>query len=182
MNLLSNLLRPDWRAAAIGFAMALCFIVGRHYRPERVVTVEKVVTVDRVVTVEKVVQAASVQDKDDTKVKVRYIKVLEKRPDGTVTETTRRDTDTEHTSDDLIAIRLESSKATERIVYKDRESIKVVERDRPNWSVSLMPGYDMSLRKSLLGGSVERRIIGPVHAGAWGNTSGAAGLVVRLEF
>lgn len=177
-----SLLTRYWRYVAIVALLVLAYAFGRHSAPDKVVTVDRVVHVDKVVTVEKVVQAAEVQDKDATKQVVRYVRVREKRPDGTVIDTTKRDTDTEHTSEDLIAIRLEATKATERVVYKDRETIKVVETNRPNWSVSLMPGYDFQLRKSLLGGSVERRIIGPVHAGVWGNTSGSAGLVLRVDF
>jgi hypothetical protein len=33
----------------------------------------------------------------------------------------------------------------------------------------------------VVGASVERRIIGPIFVGLWGNTAGAAGVTVKLE-
>jgi hypothetical protein len=60
---------------------------------------------------------------------------------------------------------------------------------RPSWSVSLMPGVQFAGSKAVtvygpavLGASVDHRFIGPVFLGAWGSSSGAAGISIRGEF
>lgn len=169
-------------AGAIAVAMCLGFGAGRWAAPDKVVTVDKLVTVDRVVTVDKIRTEVQQVRVADVQHDVRYVRVREKRPDGTVTDTVTRDDKSHDHRDDLLHVDLSKTAATERVVYQDREKVKLVERARPNWSAAFQPGYDLSLRRTSLGGSVERRVLGPLFAGAWANTTGAAGLTVRMEF
>lgn len=78
-----------------------------------------------------------------------------------------------------------------REVAVDRiKEVTKIETRLPTWSVSLQGGYAANdplialpgLRRSVLGFSVERQILGPVNAGAWFNSTGAAGLSVGVRW
>lgn len=172
------------RGIIAGIALALLLLgyaCGRYVAPERVVTKDRVVTVDKVVTVEKIRTETQQVKVADVQRDIRYVRVKERRPDGTVTETTSRvDLTKEH--GDLIHVDLAQAEATkERLVYQDHEKVKLVERARPNWSVAVLPGIDLSLRPSVAA-VVDRRVAGPLSVGLWASSAKVAGLAVRLEF
>jgi hypothetical protein len=59
------------------------------------------------------------------------------------------------------------------------------ERERPNWKVSALVGFDLATRSPVYGGKIERRILGPLSLGVWGTTSGGlptVGISATLEF
>jgi hypothetical protein len=177
------------RAIIAGAALAallVAFLGGRYSRAPQVVTVDKVRT--QTVEVEKIhtVTVHDVAEAKDAAEKVRTVTVTRYRwmPGGiTEAETTTRaatDTDTHET------------KQAHATVTKDRAvdvrtttiELHTVTPVRPRWSVSLMPGVDLRGASSLpyhavVGASVERRIIGPLSLGAWGNTAGAVGISIR---
>jgi len=180
------------------------FAAGRYAAPDKVVTKDREVTVyvDRAVSsvdTDKILNAIkSISEQKD----VHTVKKTEKRPDGSVTTTvetedkTKTDTKTETQDKEHKA----EVQIVEKLVYKDHETIKTIERNRPQWSLSLMPGLDVAgvlghsqpynlfpsqnylLKHAIIGMSIERRILGPVSAGLWMNSAGMAGLTFRLEF
>lgn len=171
------------RLAVIVATCLLCgYGTGRYGTSRRVEYRDKLVEVEVVRTVEVIKDRVQYVGSTEQKQTVRYKRVYVKSPDGTVTTTTTNDTDEHALTNDLLKVDLDKSTTMERIVYKDRETIKTVTPARPNWSATFMPGYDLSARKMAIGGSLERRVIGPVHAGVWGSTAGVGGIVLRLEF
>ena len=178
--------------AAVPVAALLGVLIGRFTAHPRVETVEKVRVDEKVVYRDRIVEAKASSD-DTAKVQaVRTVTVVKTRwlPGGVVEKeaTTTAAKDTTATE----AKRATTNVTTERAV--DSQRIQDVYRttivdNRPNWSVSLMPGVQFAGEKAValygpgvLGASVEHRFIGPVFLGAWGSTSGAAGISIRSEW
>lgn len=116
----------------------------------------------RVVTETKEIVKTVEVVKHDTTTKTHEVK----HPDGTVeTDTTvvNRDTDISGTS----------SKS---------ESKTIVDNTKPQWKVSGLAGYNFSTYEKVYGAEVDRRILGPIFVGAWGNTQHTGGLSVSIEF
>lgn len=155
--------------------LAAAFSAGRFTAPLKVETkeVEKVVYQDRII--EKVV---TVKAKAETKVVYRD-RVITK--DGTVTEH-----EVEHT-----ATKEDTKEKTETVATRDAKTETVKESKstlRPDWRVSAQVGASLNAPlvpiagPLVVGVQVERRIIGGVSLGIWGNTYGAAGASASLEF
>lgn len=170
------------RALIAGVAvagLAAAFSAGRFSAPRKVETrdVEHVVFKDKIVEVVKTVE---VKAKAETKVVYRD-RVTTK--DGTVTEREVERTDTkEDTKRDTDSRRDEDRyKITERIIAR---TVTL----QPDWRVHLLAGVTMqdpALRLTgplVLGVQVDRRIAGGMSFGVWGNTFGAAGVALSLEF
>lgn len=181
--------------------LLLSFAGGRYSRPARVELREHVVvkteTVEKIVN-HDVIQTQVIHDKAEARnVETR----IEWRtaPDGKpiVTQVTKDLTKTSEHTDDARQSVSDHKSDVSQTTKTESTKVSIVTNARPNWSASLMPGLDVrgavagglsnlsgvGLAKSaILGASVERRILGPVFVGAWGNTAGAGGLTVRIEF
>lgn len=149
-------------------ALAGAFVVGRYSKPVEVRTevVERTVTVERRTVVEKRVEVAKRDRRSKT--------TTTTKPDGsstTVTESHEREDTRTETARDTTA---ETATETERHA---KEETRVSE---PDWRVGGMVG--LSGVGTVYGGSIERRILGPVWLGAWGLSSGAFGVSVGVEF
>jgi len=207
----------DFKKIGIYIALVVALVgggyaAGRYAAPERVVVTEKikevvvektVATVDteKILNALKTVQQQVAQQRD-----VRTTKTVVKKPDGTVevrvetADKTKIDTKT----DTKVEVQ-EKDKKTEVTVKEvervvEKEVTKIVERARPQWALTLQPGFDVAgalgygtpysllptsnylLRHVVVGASVERRLLGPLSSGLWANTAGAGGLLLRLEF
>lgn len=57
-----------------------------------------------------------------------------------------------------------------------------IKNPRLDWRVAGMLGYDIGAGAMVFGLSVERRILGPVHVGAWGLSDGAVGIVAGVAW
>jgi len=190
-----------------GIAVALVlggFAAGRYAVPAKVVVTEKVVTVHetqivREVDTDKVLAAINnvSQQKD-----VHRTKVTVKGKDGTVTTTETTDdkskTDTQTKTQEEDKSKTAETKTEIQVVEKEVTKT-VVSKTRSDWSLSLQPGIDVAgalghgspytilptdqflLKHAIVGVSVEHRLFGPVSTGIWGNTSGAAGLTLRID-
>lgn len=89
-----------------------------------------------------------------------------KQPDGTIiTDTEIKDTS------------FETKKETQ-----DVKSDTVVQNAKPQWKVNLMSNFQAGPLSYLYGASVERRILGPVFVGAFGNVDQKYGVTVGIEF
>lgn len=78
---------------------------------------------------------------------------------------------------EVLRAKLEASKASARV----EQSLSLVEPSAlPDWRVSGLVG--LSRQDLVYGASIERRVLGPVHAGVWGLSSGAVGLSVGFDF
>lgn len=180
-------IRPYLKYVGILAALGVAFAFGRFGTAEhiRTETVEKIVFKDRVVekAVEKIVYV------DRTKTKTSKTSATVRLPDGTITETVKETTDT------ATAIDLDAHKTiyVDRVVEVATDRKDTAERDTPmpDWRVSILSGVNIpaintatgpALNQLVIGGSVERRIVGPLHAGVWGVSTGAVGLLVGVEF
>jgi hypothetical protein len=190
-----------WRKWLIGAGVlvathVVAFAFGRYLVPEKVVVQEQV----KLVEVEKQVVVAQ----EKVRVEKVYIQEESKRihreehtvahPNGMV--------ETRKTED----INVDKVVKENGIQYVDREIIKEVEKRvdvekvvekrvevqvRPDWKVTPMVGLDVprviqnpvaAQSAIVFGGQVERRILGPISAGAWGLSNGNAGVSVTVEF
>jgi len=168
-----------------GLAM-VCLLIGylggRYAAPVRTVTVDKIVTVDRVVTVDKVVTKVEQVKTADVQHDVKYVRVRERRPDGTITDTTTTTDLTKEKTGQAFTKSTDAIKVVEHTVYVDKLSTKLIERTGPKWSVMFMPGYDLVLHKTVFGASIDHALVGPVSVGLWGNSSLAGGITVGVRF
>ncbi len=198
---------PKQIAIAITAVIALIgggFAAGRYAAPDKVTYKDRevLVYVDRAVTsvdTDKILNAIATmsQQKDVVKKKVTV-----KTPDGgtTITEETVDKTKTESKTEVQEKEKKVEVRVEERLVYKDRETIKTIERNRPQWSLALQPGFDLGsaigggarynllpssvgvLKHAIVGMSIERQIVGPLKGGLWANSAGMVGVTVRWEF
>lgn len=181
--------------------LLLTFAAGRYSRPARVETKEHTVYQDKIV--EKIVNHDVVRTEvihDQVVAKNVETKIVwEKAPDGGI-KTTETITDLTKTSTETNTNRThENVTQTDltQVVRIDSTKNTITTFAAPSWSIALMPGLDVRglvsdglgalsgstlAKRGILAASVDRRIVGTLFAGVWGNTAGAGGLTVRLEF
>ncbi len=190
--------------------LGLSFAGGRFSAPLHEVT-KSVLVVDTTVKkaetlhivwdvkeVVKVVHDVSTKNNVETKKKTTVL------PDGTTTieESTKDLTQVEDKTDSSRELESHTESVgskTEDTHQKVEESKTVtIDRERPNWSLSLQPGFDFAgafghgsqfsllptlpVKHMMLGVSIDRRLIGPLFTGVWANSAGAGGLTIRAEF
>jgi hypothetical protein len=63
-----------------------------------------------------------------------------------------------------------------------RDTSKIVSNEKPQWKVSTQLTTTQGILGPVYGATVERRVLGPIFAGAFGNTDKTFGLSVGLEF
>lgn len=145
---------------------------------------ERIIYQDREVV--KTVEVKVREESTNTRRRVERVRV--ERPDGTKIE---REIEREELQADVreqaqhVEVR-----EVERVVYQDRQVTKVIEHARPMWRAGVLAGLDVrrvslippSPGPVILGATVERRIVGPIHAGVWGLSSGAFGVSASVEF
>ena len=180
------------------------YAAGRYVTPAKVIITEKVVTVKetQVVTVvetDKILNALKTVNRQND---VKMVKVTQQNKDGSVTTTETREDKTKTLTEAKTDVK-EHEKASENkkeVEIQEREVTKtVVATEHPDWSLALQPGFDVAgalgrgspyslfpdtvaLKHVVVGLSVEHHLIGPLSTGVWGNTSGAAGITIRLDF
>ncbi len=179
-------------ASAAGLAVLLAtFWAGRAMAPAKVVTVDKVRTETQVVEKVKTVTVHDVIQAKAEEATVRTVVVTRTRwlPGGGAetesTATTATDTATHETKQAHAGATQDRAADVRTQTVETHTSTSV----RPQWSLSLMPGYQwhgtpfIDVHGPLvIGASVEHQFLGPVSLGAWGSTSGAAGITVRSEW
>lgn len=161
----------------------------------KTVEVEKQVVVERVD--EKQLEVLSLQIKDtlnqlsQLKKRVRREKRSVQHPDGrietveTVDINVDRTVQTTEVKEVEKRVVVEVEKIVDRIVEVEKEKVvevekeKIVEASKPSWRAGALLGTTLSVRPQLtppyidpllVGGHVERRIVGPVFIGGWGIT------------
>lgn len=163
---------------------------GRYVVPDRVVIQTKVQEVEKAIVVEKVRTEVQVVKVAETKQRLHREETDYKHANGDeekrVTEDSNIDSviheqDTKYVDRDVI-------KEVEKRVEVIKE--KFVERDRPNWRLGGLVGYNFATLKTnaldmdgvVFGAEVQRRIAGPISIGAFGLSTGTGGLSLNLEF
>jgi hypothetical protein len=162
--------------------MAAAFFVGRLSVPERetkteVQVVEKIVTETEVREVIKEIEKVVEVEKE-------RVKIVTVKPDGT-TITEEREADRRRHEDRKKEVEVQ---IVEKIVTEIKYEEKIVDRiilDKRDWRVGTAVDLSSALwhdRPYVVGGSVERRIVGPAFFGVWANSAGAAGVSASIEF
>lgn len=122
------------------------------------------IVIGRYTTPEKVVTKTVTEVKTVTVVQHDTQTVITEKPDGTKT-TVITDKSVDTTQKD-----------------KTQETEKTVENYKPQWKVGVQLAPKNPQYEYFYGVEVERRILGPVFVGAFGNTDRTLGLIVGLEF
>lgn len=182
-------LKAHWKYAVAAVLIVAAFGAGRFATPTKVVT--QTVTKTEVQFKDRVVTQV-VHDQAKT---VYIDRVVDRttKPDGTVTEHVETKTsaasksETDTTKKEAITENAKSETVT----------TKTVTADAPRLTVSLLAGYQFGNQGILkgsgvnlipnagplsVGAEIQYRIAGPVQVGAFGLTSGVAGLSVGLTF
>ena len=198
-----NFLLLHWRPLAAALTVVLVavgsYALGRYGTPERVVVQEKVQIVEvereRVVVVEKEVEKKVYLQAESSRIHRESHEV--DHPDGTKERHLTEDINVDRVVKDVEVRVVEVEVEKERVVEKEVEKRVLIEKTvpMPDWRVTALAGANAPALPGLLNGNrfdtlehmafgaqVERRIWGPVSAGAWGLTSGQVGLSLSLEF
>lgn len=137
----------------------VAYAVGRYLQPAKVITKTEVKTEVVEVEVEK------------TKTEYRTIVKEIIKPDGTKV----KETITENIE--------ESKKKNTTEAKQESKTEKIVENLKPQWKVQVMADFTQIDEPANYRVGIERRIIGPIHAGAWSETNfNSFGLSVSMEF
>ena len=89
-----------------------------------------------------------------------------KKPDGTIEiDTTTEDKSVTNTTTNI-----------------DQKTVQSVENLKPQWKISGTAGFRVNRVGAVYGVLVERRIIGPIFVGLYGNDDKQGGLTIGLEF
>lgn len=175
-------LLAHWRKGALVLSLAAAAAAGRGCRPpprvetrtewkERIEWKERVVERVRVETVEREAEVRVVE-------RVRIV-----RPDGTQ-ETRERAVETRETARETAAEHKAERESAGQTEASGREFVRV-EPYRAQWQVSAVGGLAAPSADWRAGALLQRRVAGPVWAGAliWGGPGGgAAGVTLGLEW
>lgn len=174
-----------WKVAILLLLAVALFLGGRCSRTPETKTVEKVVVQykDRVVT-------QTVQSEAKTQVRVVYRdRIVIRKPDGEIV--THNVVKTEQGQSDRVVNATTKTSTNVAATSQVGTSVPAAKTavDRPRWHVNLLAGVEATalskpqlLGPIALGAQVEYRLIGPLWIGAFGITSGSAGISLGVEF
>lgn len=181
-----------YKVLLVVLGFALSFAAGRYATPDKIKikTVKEVETVVKTVTKVEVKWKTRVVEKEATNKKTTT--TITEYPDGRkVTETVVVDLSVKETVSDKDASSNKDSVVDSSTVSKE-ENTKTVTRNRPSWSVTAYGLMDVrDFRGSsgnflggpvVVGATLQRRILGPIHIGIFGASDMTFGLGVGLEF
>lgn len=151
--------------AVIGL-LGIGYAIGRYAAPTKTETKIEYQVVEK----EKIVEKVVYKEIDKTQ---RHIIEIE-YPDGKKTREIWEIYESTVMVDSQRTVDLEKK-------VKELES-QVVTNEKAQWKASALAGYDLNDKDFVYGGEVDRRIIGPVFVGGWGNTKQQFGISVGLEF
>lgn len=196
-------------ATLVGIGLALLvggYATGRYAAPDKVVVTKELVTVHDTQIVKVVDQDAILKAISNLNVQkdVHKVKTVVKAKDGTETTTVTTDDKSKSESQTKVDTQVVTHAVdTTHTTDTTRLTVtKLVERDRPNWRLSLMPGLDLAevlghnqgtpynllpssdamLKYVVVGVGLEHRLAGPISGGLWANSRGAGGLILTLEW
>lgn len=165
------------RRALILLAVLVAFFVGRLTAPPKIQEVERerVVYQDRII--EKVVHAKA----QDVERRVVVYRDRIVQPDGT-----RVEREVERSAEAVRTIEAIHEDAQHELIAEGHAERKIT-TVLPSWRVGALVGGQIRLDSALsltpsYGALVERRIVGPMSAGAWALNDGTIGLLLTMEF
>jgi hypothetical protein len=180
-----SLLRAHWRPVTSALLATLLLLLGyawgRHSAPGKVVTQTATHEVVKIVEVEK--KATQTQTHIAKNAHRTTKSVTTRTPNGTVT-TTKESTVDVRTGGDVT-----QNTQEEKTTHAEQKTDKSTRTEVSNssvWRISGLVGLsrspgDLTL-KVVYGGHVQRTLFGPVNAGVWFLTTGAAGASLGVEW
>lgn len=156
----------------IGLALLLGVAIGRYATPVRIKTVEK----EKIVTVVQKDTDKTTDKKNTTHEQIIKVKIT--HPDGTIEE--REETIKD--ANQIVDVDLHTTTNTSTEIDKSKETIK--DSTKPNWLIAGTAGVSFANKglDSSYGIHVQRRILGPIFIGVYGNTTNQYGISAGLEF
>lgn len=194
---------PRWSHLLIVVAVVGAYAAGRYTSRPAEETHEEVredqiaVTTNEATEAEEIAEHAVTEEATErTEVATERIRVVYRdrwrSPEGEDRETEMElDVETGHLlreaearREEVASLRalLASERSSAALLRASLDLSRELRPSLPNWRVGGLVGVDLSGPSPAYGGQVERRIIGPVYVGAWGLSSGQAGLSVGVEF
>lgn len=170
------------------------YAFGRYAQPAKVVEKTRVETktVTQTVYQDKIIDhIVYVKEKKEDK---HTTTTTTKTPDGTVV--TKTETEDKIDTSAKIDHTKDENKVVTQIVYQDKivEKLKLVESKKLDWRLAAGAGVSIptflgkqqigipGLSGAVIQVEVDRRIIGPVFLGLWGNSQGTTGLSLSAVF
>lgn len=169
---------------------ATLYGLGRVMAPEKLRVEEKLKVVEvekQVVVVQEQVRIERVYLKDE-KQRIRREEYTLNHPNGLVETKKTEDINIDSVVREQDVKFVDREVKTETIKYVDKEVEKLVVKEKPlpDWRISPMLGLQLggglSASQLVYGVELQRRVAGPISAGAWGLSSGIVGINVGLEF
>lgn len=108
--------------------------------------------------------------------KIKEVEVVKHDVRTVIREVTRPDGTKE--TETVIEDKTQESRQKE----SERKEEKIVTNDKPQWKANVLLTTKQGLLGPAYGASVERRILGPIFAGAFANTDKVIGVTVGIEF
>ena len=168
-----------WTAAGVALAILLIgYGFGRFATPSKIVERDRIVETERDTELTWHAYVGHTEVKTETK--TAWKTVTEWKPGGVVVQTVQA-TQTA-TSDTRNDVTTNDGKVKERVVEKVVERERIVEAAKPDWLLVGRAGLDFAVRTPVYGAEVQRRIIGPVFVGAWGQRPWAGGVSLGFLF
>jgi hypothetical protein len=163
-------------AAGAALALVAAFVGGRFSAPRHVETRTEWKEIRSVETQ----WAVRTEYVDRTKIRTRVVTVERVAPDGSRETSTTTDSGTDVAINSGTDLTGHSSETTS----SNGATVTVSKSGRPGYRVGVAAGWDpgrLSLRPSVYGVDVSRRLVGTIWAGAWGRTDKTFGINVALE-
>ena len=163
--------------------LALAFALGRFSAraPDERLEVAEVQEVQETKEVEETTSEERTEERQEERIRIVY-RDRWRTPEGVERET-ELELDVETARELLEEARGETRVETREVeVEVSRDLIHEIRTPLPDWRVGVMIGVDLSSPGPAYGLQVERRILGPIHVGAWGMSTGAVGIGVSVTF
>lgn len=195
---------------AVIIALIVGFGFGKYMTPTKTVTIETRKEVDKELLlsvvkqireeVRKEMQTIAQQMIASTKQEMKKRTEILKKPDGTtiITKTeevntdTKTDAKTNIVTDTTVTTTTvkEETKTEDKSRTLEESKLKMVDYSKPNWYIGTNLGYlwddvqkkSFGYKSMIIGGTIERRVFGPVFMGVWADSRGAGGVGLHLEF
>lgn len=163
--------------------LAIAFAAGRFSarQPDETLAIAEVQEVQETKDVEETTFEERTEERQEERIRIVY-RDRWRTPDGAERET-ELELDAETAQAILDEARVET-RVEERVVevVREVEVLREIRTPLPDWRVGAMIGVDLSSPGPAYGLQVERRILGPIHVGAWGMSTGAVGIGVSVTF
>lgn len=163
--------------------LAIAFAAGRFSarQPDETLAIAEMQEVQETKEVEETTSEERTEERQEERIRIVY-RDRWRTPDGAERETELA-LDAETARAILDEARVET-RVEERVVevVREVEVFREIRTPLPDWRVGAMIGVDLSSPGPAYGLQVERRILGPIHVGAWGMSTGAVGIGVSVTF